>query len=425
MASMRPRIPSSAWYLAVPAITFVVTVVSAANRSTPSMFIQPLEFEFGWSAATIAFAIAVGIALFGLMGPFAASFMNKYGARRVVAIALAILAVSSFASIFMTAAWQLVLLWGFLSGIGTGAIGLALGATIANRWFERRRGLVMGVFSAGNATGQLIFLPLFAHIIKFDGWRPCAAIVGGLCLLLIPLFMAIVRERPVDVGLPPFGARTVVPAPPPLANPFASAIANLRSGLRSRDFWILGGTFAICGASTNGLVQTSLIPLCGDHGIPLTTAANLLAAMGLFDLIGTTASGWLTDRFDSRLLLLMYYGLRGLSLLALPLVFGAQVFGLPAFAVFYGLDWIATVPPTLKLANAAFGVDRGAVMFAWILAAHQIGASLAAYGAGLSRTYLGAYDPAFAVAGGLCLCAAVLSLFVARGRTPARAVAVA
>jgi len=414
------RLPrSSGWYLAVPAVTFVVTVAAAGVRSTPTMFIQSLEFEFGWSAATIAVAIALGIALFGLMGPFAASLMNRYGVRRVVAVALALLAVSSFASIRMTAAWQLTLLWGLASGIGTGAIGLALGATIANRWFERRRGMVMGIFSAANATGQLVFLPLFAHIIKTDGWRPCAAIVGALCLALIPLFVSVARERPRDLGLPRFGATAVEPPVAPPKNPFASALRNLRDGTRSRDFWLLAGTFAICGASTNGLVGTALVPACGDHGIPITTAANLLAAMGIFDLIGTTASGWLSDRYDSRLLLFAYYGLRGLSLLALPLAFSAQAFGLPVFAVFYGLDWIATVPPTLKLANAAFGVERGAVMFAWIAAAHQLGASVAAFGAGWVRTALGTYDSAFVVSGVLCLFAAVLALLVARGRSAA------
>jgi sugar phosphate permease len=414
------RLPrSSGWYLAVPAVTFIVTVAAAGVRSTPTMFIQSLEFEFGWSAATIAVAIALGIALFGLMGPFAASLMNRYGVRRVVAVALALLAISSFASIRMTAAWQLILLWGLVSGIGTGAIGLALGATIANRWFEQRRGTVMGVFSAANATGQLVFLPLFAHIIKSDGWRPCAAIVGALCLVLIPLFVGVARERPRDVGLPRFGTTTIDPPVAPPKNPFASALRNLRDGTRSRDFWLLAGTFAICGASTNGLVGTALVPACGDHGIPITTAANLLAAMGIFDLIGTTASGWLSDRYDSRILLFAYYGLRGLSLLALPVAFGAQAFGLPVFAVFYGLDWIATVPPTLKLANAAFGVERGAVMFAWIAAAHQLGASVAAYGAGWARTVLGTYDSAFVISGVLCLCAAVLALLVARGRSAA------
>jgi sugar phosphate permease len=418
MSSVRlPR--SSGWYLAIPAVTFIVTVAAAGVRSTPTMFIQSLEFEFGWSAATIAVAIALGIALFGLMGPFAVSLMNRYGVRRVVAVALALLAVSSFASIRMTAAWQLILLWGLASGIGTGAIGLALGATIANRWFEQRRGTVMGVFSAANATGQLVFLPLFAHIIKTDGWRPCAAIVGALCLALIPLFVSVARERPRDVGLPRFGATTVDPPVAPPRNPFTSALRNLRDGTRSRDFWLLAGTFAICGASTNGLVGTALVPACGDHGIPITTAANLLAAMGIFDLIGTTASGWLSDRYDSRILLFAYYGLRGLSLLALPVAFGAQAFGLPVFAVFYGLDWIATVPPTLKLANGAFGVERGAVMFAWIAAAHQLGASVAAFGAGWARTVLGTYDSAFVVSGVLCLCAAVLALLVARGRTAA------
>jgi sugar phosphate permease len=410
------RASSLRWYLVVPAVTFLVTVAASGVRSTPTMFVQPLEFEFGWSAETIGFAIAVGIALFGLMGPFAASLMNRYGVRRVVAVALALLAFSSIASVFMTAAWQLIVLWGIVSGLGTGAIGLALGATIANRWFDRRRGLVMGIFSAANATGLLIFLPAFAQIIKYDGWRTCALIVGSLCVLLIPLFAVVARERPRDVGLPRFGDETIAPVPPPVGNPFASAVRTLRDASRSRDFWLLGGTFAICGASTNGLVGTALVPLCGDHGIPATTAAGLLAAMGVFDLIGTTASGWLSDRYDSRLLLFAYYGLRGLSLLLLPLAFSAQVFGLPAFAVFYGLDWIATVPPTLKLTNAAFGVERGAVTFAWIAASHQVGASIAAFGAGWSRTTFGAYDPAFIVSGVLCMGAATLVLFIGRRR---------
>jgi sugar phosphate permease len=413
------------WYPLVAAATFFITILAAGNRSAVTMFIVPFEKEFGWSAATISVAIAIGIALFGIMGPFAAALMNRFGVRRTVCTALVLLALSSLLSIRMTASWQLIVLWGFVSGVGTGGVGLALGATIANRWFEQRRGLVMGLFSAANATGQLIFLPIFAHVIAWDGWRPCALLIGLLCLIAAPLFALVVRDRPRDVGLPKFGNMVLEPVAGHGGNPFTGALGTLRVCLRSRDFWLLGGSFAICGASTNGLIGTHLVPACGDHGIAATTAAGLLCAMGVFDLIGTTASGWLSDRFDSRWLLCIYYGLRGISLLFLPAAFGAGVLGLPAFAVFYGLDWIATVPPTLKLANASFGVERGAVTFAWIFCMHQVGASVAAYGAGATRTALGTYDPAFIISGGLCIAAALLVLLIGRKPRPVAAVATA
>jgi sugar phosphate permease len=394
-------------------------------RSAVTLFVLPLEFEFHWSAATISVAIAIGILLFGLMGPFAAALMDRYGVRRTVAAALALLAISSALSVEMRTAWQLVALWGILSGIGTGMASLALGATIANRWFETRRGLVMGLFSAGNATGQLIFLPAFARIISADGWRPCALILSAVCLALIPVFVGLARERPRDLGLPKYGKTELEPAATSGSAPLQTALRALGEGLRSRDFWLLAGTFFVCGASTNGLIGTHLVPACGDHGISEQRGATLLAAMGVFDLVGTTASGWLSDRVDSRLLLFWYYGLRGLSLIFLPLAFGLGAFGLPAFAVFYGLDWIATVPPTLKLANTSFGVGRGAVMFAWIVAGHQVGASLAAFTAGAIRTTLGTYDPAFVGSGVLCIAAAVMALFIGRvgSRAPAPATA--
>jgi MFS family permease len=400
------------WYVA--AVTFVVIAAAAGVRSAPTMFVLPLEFEFGWKNATISAAIAIGLLLYGLIGPFAAALMDRIGIRRTVGGALLLLALSSLLSVWISAPWQLVVLWGFASGIGTGTIGLALGAMVANRWFEARRGLVMGLFSGGTATGQLVFLPLFGWMIHNGGWRPCVLLLAAVCLAFTPLFLAVSRERPGDVGLPKFGKTQVEPPVTTLANPLASAFTTLRDGMRSRDFWLLAGSFAICGASTNGLIGTHLVPACGDHGIPETRAAGLLAAMGVFNLMGTMASGWLSDRYDARILLFVYYGLRGLSLLFLPYAFSSQTIGLPIFAVFYGLEWIASVPPTLKLANLSFGLKKGAVTFSWLSAIHQVGSAAIAYGAGAVRTATGDYTPAFVTSGLLCLLGATMVLFVGR-----------
>jgi MFS family permease len=386
----------------IVAVTFAVLIAAAGVRSAPTMFILPLESEFGWSRATISFAIAVNIALYGLMGPFAAALMVRFGVRRTIGTALVLLAAASALSTAIRAPWQLVLLWGICIGLGVGTISLTLGATIATRWFADRRGTVMGLFAAANATGQLIFLPLFGVIIASAGWRWCSLALAAVCLVLAPFFVLTVREYPPN-------------APPPSTeNPIASAFAALRAGTRSRDFWLLAGTFFICGASTNGLIGTHFVPACGDHGIPETRAAGLLAAMGVFDLIGTTMSGWLSDRWSSNWLLFWYYGLRGASLLFLPMAFGPLMFGLPIFTLFYGLDWIATVPPTLKLTTNVFGTARAAVMFGWIAAGHQVGAALFAFLGGYLRQTLGTYNQSFEFSGLLCLLAAFLVLQIGK-----------
>lgn len=420
---MKPRRIHYAWIAA--GLAFVFMIASAGVRSAPTMMIQPLEKEFGWSAATISAAIGVNIALFGLMGPFAAALMERFGLRRVLAAAFALIAAGFVLSTFVTAAWQLVVLWGMMVGLGTGSVGLVLGATIVNRWFETNRGTVMGALTASNATGQLIFLPLFGIIVTRSGWRAESLAIGAICAALIPVVLFVLREYPVDLGVAPYGAHEIVPRAAPRANPFGTTLRALRDGMRSRDFWLLAGSFFICGASTNGLIGTHLVPACGDHGIPEVQAAGLLAAMGVFDLIGTTASGWLSDRLDSRLLLFMYYGLRGISLIFLPQAFGIAAIGLPIFAVFYGLDWIATVPPTLKLATNAFGRERAAIMFGWIVAGHQLGAGLTAYLAGVVRTITLSYDAAFISSGILCMLAATVVLFIGRTHAPTPIVAAA
>jgi MFS family permease len=348
--------------------------------------------------------------------------MQRLGVRRTTMMALTLLGGGVSLATLVTRPWQLVLVWGVVVGIGSGMAALVLGATIVNRWFVARRGLAMGILTASTATGQLIFLPLLAALIERNGWRPSILVVAVAAALMIPLVFALLRERPSDVGLAPLGGSVETTPPAQTANPARVAVQALTDGLRSRDFWLLSLTFVICGASTNGLVGTHLIPAAHDHGIPEVRAAGLLALMGIFDLAGTTASGWLSDRWDSRRLLAWYYGLRGLSLLFLPFALATPGGALWVFAVFYGLDWIATVPPTVKLATDAFGTARAPVMFGWIAAGHQVGAAITALTAGWVRTTLGDYQVAFWGSGTLCLVAAVLALQVGRGaqrRAPA------
>jgi len=402
----------------VAALTFATLLVAAGIRSAPGVMMIPLEGEFGWSRATISAAVSVNLVLYGLMAPFAAAVMESMGLRRTMVLALLVLAVGVAATTFMTAPWHMVLLWGVVVGGGSGTIALVLGATVVSRWFDSHRGLAMGVLSAATATGQLIFLPQMAMAVEHWGWRPAVLIIAGAAAAMLPVVWLFMRDRPADMGLWPVGA-TQAPRPPVSAgNPAVAAVVALREGLRSRDFWLLAGTFFICGLSTNGLIGTHLVSACFDHGIPEVRAASLLAAMGIFDMVGTTLSGWLSDRWDSRKLLFWYYGLRGLSLIFLDYAFGPDVFGLWLFAVFYGLDWIATVPPTVKLAAAAFGPQRAGMMFGWIFGAHQLGAATAAFMAGWIRTDLGDYQLAFISAGIACLAASALSLMIGRKPGP-------
>ena len=399
------------------AVTFLVLLSAAAVRATPGVLFLPLEREFHWSRSTVSLAVSVNILLYGLVGPFAGALMQRLGVRRTTIIALTLLATGVSVATLVRQPWQLVLLWGVVVGTGSGMAALVLGATIVNRWFVARRGLAMGVLTASTATGQLIFLPLLASVIGRSGWRLGILIVAGAAALMIPIVAMLLRERPSDMGLAPFGGTGDLVTAPTTDNPARIAVRALADGLRSRDFWLLTLTFVICGASTNGLVGTHLIPAAHDHGIPEVRAAGLLAIMGIFDLAGTTASGWLSDRWDSRRLLAWYYALRGLSLLFLPFALTLPGSALWVFAVFYGLDWIATVPPTVKLATDSFGAARAPVMFGWIAAGHQVDAAATALTAGWVRTTLGDYQLAFWGSGALCLVAALLALQV-RGRRP-------
>jgi sugar phosphate permease len=397
-------------------VTFVCLLVSAATRATPSILIVPLEREFGWSRTTISMAISLNILLYGLIGPFAAGFINRYGPRRVMAASAVLIGLGTLATVTIKHPWQLFALWGVLVGVGTGIIAIVLGATVVQRWFYAHRGLALGMLTASAATGQLVFLPFLAKLVVDYGWRSAVITMACLALLLAPVALLLMRDHPKDKDLQPLGQPDGLAVPvASLENPFFAAIGALRIASRSREFWILAGSFFICGASTNGLVGTHLVPACMDHGMPEVQAASLLAVMGIFDLVGTTGSGWLSDRFDNRVLLFAYYGLRGLSLLYLPYGFISENHGLSIFAVFYGLDWIATVPPTVALARQAFGAERVGLVFGWIMAAHQLGAALAASFAGVIRTNEGSYDHAFMIAGGLCLVTAFGVLFAGRG----------
>jgi sugar phosphate permease len=407
------RKPHYAWI--VLAITFVVLLTSAAIRATPGVLMVPFENEFGWSRATISVAISTNLLLYGLMGPFSAGFINRYGPRRVMAVSSFMIGLGTLATIAMKQPWQLIALWGVLVGTGTGMVAVVMGATVVQRWFHVHRGLALGLLTASSATGQLIFLPLLAKLVVGSGWRWAVVVISAVALIIAPFAFWVMRDRPQDKGLKPLGLSDEEDVPAPVGgNPFLAAISALRMASRSREFWILAGSFFVCGASTNGLVGTHLIPACMDHGIPEVEAAGLLAMMGVFDLFGTTGSGWLSDRFDNRLLLFTYYGLRGLALLYLPFGFISEGHGLTLFAVFYGLDWIATVPPTVALTRQVFGAEKAGLVFGWILASHQVGAALAASFAGFIRTVEGSYDYAFTIAGILCMISAVGVLFAPR-----------
>ena len=403
----------------VVAATFLTMLVTAGAVGAPGVLLLPLQHEFGWSTAAISSALAIRLLLFGLMGPFAAAFINRYGVRKVTLSALCLIALGLAASLGMSQIWQLVLLWGVIVGLGTGLTALVLAATIATRWFNVRRGLIVGLLTASSATGQLVFLPLLASIATRSGWRSAVALVCLLLAAAAAVVWLLMRDQPADLGMKPFGAddapHDAAPSSPPAAPvaggaPIAAAaLRALREAARNRTFWILFATFFICGASTNGLIQSHFIPFCSDNGLAEVAAAGVLATMGVFDFFGTVASGWLSDRYNPGRLLFWYYGLRGLSLIYLPFA-DFTYSGLSVFALFYGLDWIATVPPTVNITVRVFGRERANLVFGWVFAGHQLGAAAAAFGAGLSRTELATYLPAFLAAGLLCIVAAGLTL---------------
>ncbi|HXS41468.1 MAG TPA: MFS transporter [Stellaceae bacterium] len=417
-----PRKIHYGWIVVV--VSFIAMLVAAGTRATPSVLIVPWENEFGWSPATISFAIAVQLMIYGLIGPFSAGFIDRFGLRRTMVGGLGMMAAGMVLLTFVSAAWQLQPILGLFLGLSTGALAMVMAAMVSSRWFVERRGLVMGLLSGSSAAGQLIFLPSFAQLVVHLGWRPAVLIGAAVLLAVIPIVWLFMRDTPAEIGARPFGLPLDAPDPPPLvrANPFTAAFAALGIAAGRRDFWLLSGSFFVCGASTIGLIGTHFIPACQDHGIPETAAAGILGAMGVCNVIGTTAAGWLSDRFDNRFLLCWFYASRGASLIFLPYALDmAGAWGLVVFGLFYGLDWIATVPPTVKLTTAVFGQQQTAVVYGWIMVMHQVGSAFAAYGTGLLRTLSGDYTDAFWTSGGLCMVAAILVLRIGRTKTPSAA----
>jgi sugar phosphate permease len=401
------------------AATFVVMLSGAAAMGMPGVLIRPLMADFHWSTGEISGPLSLRLVLYGLMGPFAGAVLQRYGIRRAVAVAMLLIVSGVLLATRMTALWQLWVTWGLLVGLGTGLTASVLGATISGRWFAARRGLVVGILQASAASGALLFLPVAAWLADHAGWRYALLPAAGACTVAGVLMWLVGADHPSQVRLPAYGEQAVAPMPRPTAGPVAIAFGALREAAATRTFWLLAFTFFVCGLSTNGLVGNHFIPLCQDFGMAEVAAAGVLAMMGGFDFMGTIGSGWLSDRYDARRLLFAYYGLRGLSLLALPFC-TFSVYGLSLFAIFYGLDWIATVPPTVRLAMAAYGRERAPVVFGWVFAAHQLGAAVAAAGGGLSRDLLSSYVPAFLLAGAFCLLAALAALGVPREERPVR-----
>jgi MFS family permease len=396
----------------VVGIMFAVILATVGVRAAPGVLIVPLEKAFGWDAATISGAISLNIVLGGLVGPFGAALIQRIGMRFTVLGSLALLAAGAAGAALAIRPWELYATWGVLVGLGSGAGMVGMATAVANRWFAARRGLVVGLLTASNASGQLVFLPFLAGLAEHLGWRSVPCIVAIAIMALIPIVALVLAESPASVGLGAYGATTAPATAESAVNPVVVALSGLWRGACSADFWLLFATFAVCGFSTNGLVATHLISYCIDHGIPEVSAAGVLAAMGVFDLIGTTTSGWLTDRYNARVLLCWYYGLRGLSLLVLPFTSFDWV-SLSIFAVFYGLDWVATVPPTVALTNEVFGKRDAPVIVSWIVCGHQLGGAVAALGAGMLRTTTGSYLSAFMASGTACLLASLLVLRIA------------
>ncbi len=412
-AIMRGRKFHYGWV--VVAVTCVALLTAAGVRSTPGILMVPLEQDFHWSRATIAFSVSINLILYGCIGPFAAAVMERFGVRRSVVSALVLVAVGVASTSLMRFPWQLILMWGFLVGCGTGFLASVLSATVAARWFTERRGLVIGILSGGSSTGQLVFLPVMANITSTYGWRTTVLVIAAITAAIVPLVALFLRDRPQDVGLLPYGETgEVKPVPAPKGNPIALAFAGLGVAVRNRDIWLLSATYFVCGASTNGLIGTHLIPACIDHGYSEVSGATLLATIGIFNFFGTLASGWLADRFDNRLLLFIYFALRGLSLLYLPFSF-ADFYVLSLFTVFYGVDWFATVAPTIRLVTNTVGRERSGIVYGWVFTVHQLGGASAAFFAGLFRIEFGTYLQAFMLSGLMCLCAAIAVLFIGRG----------
>ena len=408
--------PHYAWVIFV--VAFITLLGASGFRSTPSILIDPLHDEFGWGRGTIGTAVSINVLLFGFIGPFAAALQMRFGLRRITIVALLIISLGALGTTQMTAPWHLYLLWGAVVGTGSGCMATVFASTIAARWFVARRGLVMGALTAASASGQLVFLPLLTRLAAAHGWRTVGVTIAFCALAVVPVVGFFLRNSPADIGILPYGAPDDYEPPTALTNPIRSALSALNDARRDNIFWLLWGSFFVCGLSTNGLIQTHFLSAANDHHVAATTAAGYLALIGGFDVIGTIASGWFTDRYDPAKLLIYYYAIRGVSLLFLDPTLTQGGFGLGGFMMLYGLDWVATVPPTVALCVERFGVKRGPLVYGWVFAGHQVGAAVAATGAGYLRDTTGSYKSSFIIAGVCCMFAAYGSSRLTRKHAP-------
>jgi predicted MFS family arabinose efflux permease len=383
------------------------------------VLLVPIEEDLGWTRTDTSIAVSLNLIVYGLAAPFAAALLERVGVRRTAVGALLLIAVGCAATTTMSAPWQLSALWGVLIGVATGSVALVFGAIVANRWFVTRRGLVVGILGAAWATGQLVFLPLLAAVVDAFGWRAASLVIALVCTALLPVVATVLRDRPADVGLLPYGGTADdsdhEDVPPTARAAVVHAVTVLREAFWTRPFLLLAGTFFVCGWTTNGIISSHFVPAAHDHGMHATTAAGLLAVVGIFDIVGTIGSGWLTDRIDPRVLLAVYYALRGVALLAVPALLGPSVEPpLLLVVALFGLDWVATVPPTVVLCRTAFGPERGGIVFGWVFAAHMVGAGAAAAASGALRAASGNYTSAWLLAGALAVTAAAASLVLPR-----------
>lgn len=398
-----------AWWVA--ATTGLVILVTGWSTGVPGVLTNPLLEEFGWSRGAIGFAFAVNIVLYGLTAPFAAALMDRFGIRLVVSTALVVMAAGTALTAVMTGSWQLVAGWGVLVGLATGSMALTFAATVANRWFVSRRGLVSGVLTSASMFGGMVLMPLLAWIVEQYQWRAGVVVVGLAALALLPMVLLLLRDHPGDLGLKAYGAAEYTPKPAASTGAARRALVLLRRAAGTAPFWLLAGTFAICGGSTNGIMMTHFVPATSEHGMPAMIATSLLLVVGVFNTVGAAGSGWLTDRFSERWLLVAYYSLRAVALLLLPLFLSSTVqVPVVVFVVGYGLLDLATVPPTIGLCRKYYGEDNGAVIFGWVSAAHAVGAGTTAFFGGVTRELLGSYTTVWIGAGAMCAVAALMSL---------------
>ena len=411
----RPPLPVPFHYgWVVVALTFMAILSTSGVRSAPQVFIKPFEAEFGWSRPAIASAIAINLFLLGVGSPLCGWLLDRFGPRRVMLGALAILGAGVAATTIMQEFWQLILLWGVVIGIGASAMTSVLAASVSHRWFATRRGLALGILNSAGSTGQLIFIPILMAVVVTAGWRVGSLVLAASCVGFMILIWFLMRDNPSDVGLDPYNQEAGMT---PLGGhgtartgPQPSRATTVFEAMRSPTFWLLCGAYFVCGGTTNGLIGTHLIPHALDRGIPAVTAATMIGVMGAMNFVGTLTAGWLTDRMDPRKLLALFFTLRALSLFILPYVSGHL--GLFIFAVIYGLDWFATVPPVVALTGDTFGKHSVGRIYGWIFLSHQVGGSLSAIGGGLIYAWFGFYDLAFLIGGGMGLAAAAMSLSI-------------